>query len=374
MQTEAIDRERLRRLAESNGAGTSVLSVYLNLDPREFATAEARSTSISSVVDAADRRARDHKEIRADVQRVREYLESAEFQGAQGMAVFSCEARGLFEAFHLPRPVSNDVVVGPAPFLEPLTEMAASGDWLVVLANRRIARFFRGSTEHLEALGRLESDTHGQHDQGGWSQARYQRSVDNEAQHHLGRAAAEIDLRLRRASFQHLLLGAPDEAYAALERELSKAARERLRGRVPIDVENTTADEVLAAAGALMERFERERETELLERMREGVATGGRGAAGTVDVLAALTEQRVEALLLDERFEDEGERCTRCGLLRAVNGGEQVCPADGAPMEHLDAVGEAAVERALLQDADVVVLRDRPELGPVGGIAAVLRF
>jgi peptide subunit release factor 1 (eRF1) len=374
MRAEAIDRERLRRLAESTGAGTSVLSVYLNLDPREFATPEARATSIGSVVDEAERRARADNAIRADVRRVREYLEGADFQGAQGLAVFSCETAGLFETFHLPRPVSNEVVVGPAPFVEPLTEMAASGDWLVVLANRRVARFFRGSTEHLEDIGRLDSDTHGRHDQGGWSQARYQRSVDNEAQHHLSRAAAEIDLRLRRASFQHLLLGAPDEAYASLERELSKAARGRLRGRVPIDVENTTSDEVLAAAGSLMERFERERETNLLERMREGVATGGRGAAGTADVLGALTEQRVEVLLLDERFEDEGERCTSCGLLRAVDAAEMVCPADGAPMEHLDAVGEAAVERALLQDADLVVLRDRPELAPVGGIAAVLRF
>jgi hypothetical protein len=37
-------------------------------------------------------------------------------------------------------------------------------------------------------------------------------------------------------------------------------------------------------------------------------------------------------------------------------------------------VVERAVERALLQSAEVVVLRERPEMDMHGGIAAVLRF
>jgi peptide chain release factor subunit 1 len=370
MQTQEIDRSQVRRLVDTHTDGAPVLSVYLNLDPREFATAEARASAVTSVVDEAERRARRHKEIRPDVERLREFLESADFQGAHGMAVFASEPAGLFEAFRLPRPVPNDVVVGSAPFVEPLAELVTEGDWFVLLANRRIARFLRGSREHLDELGRLESDTPGRHDQGGWSQARYQRSIDNEAFHHLRRTAQE--LQRRRRPFQHLLLGAPDDAYSTLEGELSAAVRARLRGRVSIDVENTSADDVLAAARPLIERFEREHETALLERMGEGLA-GGRGAAGTADVLEALSEQRVEALLVDERFSEPGVRCSRCGWLGSADGHAE-CPADGGTLDRLEDVSEAAIERAFQQDADVVVLRDRPELGAHGGIAAVLRF
>jgi hypothetical protein len=37
-------------------------------------------------------------------------------------------------------------------------------------------------------------------------------------------------------------------------------------------------------------------------------------------------------------------------------------------------VVDAAVERALAQDARVIALRERPELGEHGGVAALLRF
>jgi peptide subunit release factor 1 (eRF1) len=50
------------------------------------------------------------------------------------------------------------------------------------------------------------------------------------------------------------------------------------------------------------------------------------------------------------------------------------CPADGTALEPRPNVVERAVERALVQSAEVVVLRDRPEMGAHGGIAAVLRF
>jgi hypothetical protein len=47
---------------------------------------------------------------------------------------------------------------------------------------------------------------------------------------------------------------------------------------------------------------------------------------------------------------------------------------DGGALEERDSIVEEAVQSALGQSAEVLVLRDRPELGPLGGIAATLRF
>jgi hypothetical protein len=54
--------------------------------------------------------------------------------------------------------------------------------------------------------------------------------------------------------------------------------------------------------------------------------------------------------------------------------GEDRCPADGSELEELDHLREAAVEAALGQDAEVMFVRYHPDLGPHGGIGAVLRF
>ena len=71
------------------------------------------------------------------------------------------------------------------PYVEPLVADADAERWCVLLVNRRNARFFVGDGGTLEETDRVEDDVHSQHDQGGWSQARYQRGVEKEKDDHL---------------------------------------------------------------------------------------------------------------------------------------------------------------------------------------------
>ena len=59
MQVSAPDRDQLRQLAELRLDRPLVLSLYLNLDPSEFATPPARKTAVRSLLDEAERRFRD---------------------------------------------------------------------------------------------------------------------------------------------------------------------------------------------------------------------------------------------------------------------------------------------------------------------------
>src|SRR3954447_17868397 len=73
MQTNQLSPDTLRRLAELRPTEGKVVSLYLNLDPAEFGDGRARSSSINSVLDEAERRARDEKPpVRDDVQRIRD--------------------------------------------------------------------------------------------------------------------------------------------------------------------------------------------------------------------------------------------------------------------------------------------------------------
>src|SRR5688572_19216828 len=327
MAANTITRTRLRRLADVKPERGRVLSVFLNLDPTEFATPAARSTAITSVMTEAAHRVDqadglDHEErqaLRADVDRVRETLMASDIaqNGTRAVAVYACQPADLLEVVRLNRPVDFAVVLDRSPYLEPLVAQAGEEHWCVLLVNRRNARFFIGDGGGLEETDRVEDDVHSQHDQGGWSQARYQRGVEKEKDDHLVHVAEVAFDAHKERGFDRLLVGAPDELVRELEQKLHPYLRERIVGRLHVDVENSSIDDVRTAANAVIEDWRRRCERECLDRLVEGVGRGGRGAAGLAAVLQALNEQRVDTLLVAETFRSGGGRDPETGMLHA---------------------------------------------------------
>jgi peptide chain release factor subunit 1 len=383
MQTNELRADRLRELATLRPEGARVLSVFLNLDPSEFAEPPARASEIRSVVDELRRVARDSDglahdakvALREDVDRIEDYLSSFTPKGAHGVVVYACGPAGLFEVIRLPRPIETRAVIDDSPLIEPLAELMGTGSWCVVLVNRQVGRMFVGDRQRLDEVDVIVDDVHGRHKQGGWSQARYQRSVDEDVQDHLRNVAQAAFVRFKRAPFDNLLLGGPQETITDFESKLHAYLQGRVVGRIGVDVENTSVDEVHRAAAVKIEEYERQRDRAALDRLSEGLAKGSRAAAGLDDVLEALNERRVEILLLEPGYQVPGCTCPQCGWVGPMDGG--ACPADGTPVECRDSVVESAVELAVVQSADVLVMRDEDlqrELQSHGQIAAVLRF
>jgi peptide subunit release factor 1 (eRF1) len=383
MQTNELRADRLRELATLRPEGARVLSVFLNLDPAEFAEPPARASEIRSVVDELRRVARDSDglahdakvALREDVDRVEDYLSSFTPKGAHGVVVYACGPAGLFEVIRLPRPIETRAVIDDSPLIEPLAELIGAGTWCVVLVNRQTGRMFVGDRERLDEVDVIVDDVHGRHKQGGLSQARYQRSVDEDVQDHLRTVAQAAFVRFKRAPFDNLLLGGPQETVTDFESKLHAYLQERVVGRIGVDVENTSVDEVHRAAAVKIEAYEQQRDRAALDRLSEGLSKGSRAAAGLDDVLEALNERRVEILLLEPGYQVPGCTCPQCGWVGPMDGG--ACPADGTPVACRDSVVESAVELAVVQSADVLVMRDenlQRELQSHGQIAAVLRF
>jgi peptide chain release factor subunit 1 len=352
MAANTITPGRLRRLAELRPERGLVLSVFFNLDPSQFATPAARATELNSVVTAAahkvdEAEGLDHderRELRADVERVREVLGGPDVasNGTHGLAVFACGPAGLLEVVRLPHPIESRAIVDDHPCVEPLIRNGTTERWVVLLINRRTARIFDGSAGELEETDRITDDVHQQHDQGGWSQANYERSVEQDVLNHLVRATDTLFERFKRRPFDHLLVGSPQELSGDVEQRLHPYLRERLAGRLGIDVENSNTAAVQAAAAEAVDRRVAAVEREALDRMQQGVGRGDRGVSRLEPVMEALEQQRVEILLLAEDFD--------------------------AP--ELDDV----LEKAITQSAQVIVVRHHDDLAVHGGIGAVLRF
>ena len=379
MAANTITRTRLRRLADVKVERGRVLSVFLNLDPTEFATPAARSTAVTSVMTEAAHRVDqadglEHEErvaLREDVDRVRETLMASDIaqNGTRAVAVYACQPADLLEVVRLNRPVDFAVVLDRKPYIEPLVAQAGEEHWCVLLVNRRNARLFIGDGGGLEETDRVEDDVHSQHDQGGWSQARYQRGVEKEKDDHLVHVGEVAFLRLKEGHFERLLIGAPDELAGEVEAKLHPYLRERIVGRLHLDVENSSSEDVRTAAAEAMEEWRRRCERDALDRLAEGVGRGGRGAAGLAAVLQALNEQRVEILLIGDGLRSEGGRDPETGMLYAGDHGP-----DGRSLEQCENIVEPAVEKAIEQSAKVIKVRYHDDLGPLGGIGAVLRY
>jgi peptide chain release factor subunit 1 len=371
-----------RRLVEHR-PGRRVLSLYMDLDPERFATAPARASQVRSLIDEAAKEiegARDFSRedrlgLRDDLERVKDYLLSREppFSGARALAVFCCGPDDLFETVRLPRSVPGRVVLDSTPYVEPMLAAAMQREWCVVLVSRRRARVLTGTADELQESHAREDEVHGQHDQGGWSQANYERSVEKEVDDHLRAVAELIGRHFRHDRFDRLALGGPPEIVPRLEGMLGEEVLARLAPeRVEVDLSSAGDAEIRAAVARLVEQDDRRREREALDRLAAGVGSGGRAAAGPEETVAALNERRVECLLLAPGFDREAARCPSCGMI--VLDGDEHCPADGAELQHTPHLREAAVECALAQDAQILIIRQHPDLGPFQGIAALLRF
>jgi peptide chain release factor subunit 1 len=376
MQVSAPDRDQLRSLAELRLDRPIVLSLYLNLDPSQFATPPARKTSVRSLIDEAERRLRernglsheDKTALQSSLERVSAFLENdLPSDGAHGLAVFASERNDLFEALKLPRSVPNRVAIGHSPLVGPLVKLARRERWCLALVNRRDARIFRGSPDGLREVQQIHDEVFGQHDQGGWSQARYQRGIEKEKDDHLKNTGDALMHHFKRQPFERLIVGGPREVATDFEQKLHHYLGERLAGRIEVDVERSSPDQVLEAARPLIDKLEHQREQDALEKL------GERGVCGLDDVLPPLNERRVELLILDEQFGGvTGVQCLECGWL-GLEGDR--CPADGSELTELEDLTEAMIELSVQQAADLLAVRqERAALESHGGAAALLRF
>ncbi|HYB30159.1 MAG TPA: Vms1/Ankzf1 family peptidyl-tRNA hydrolase [Solirubrobacteraceae bacterium] len=381
----SIDAGPARRLIEHH-TGHPVISFYLDLDPERFATAPPRAAQIRSLIDQAAREldeaagALSHDDrigLRRDLERIDDFLSSptgrGEFQGAHALAVFCSGRDDLFEVVKLPRAVPGRVVIGRTPYVEPLVAALEERRWLVALVNRRLGRVLGGPVDRLEENGSFGDYVHGQHDQGGWSQARYERSIEKDVDDHLRRVADAVNQRWRSEAFHRAAVGGPVEIVPRLEGFLAAEVRAHLApGRVEVDLSSAGDDEIRRALASLVLEDEKQLERDALDRLAAGIGSGGRAVGRPEDTIEALNERRVQTLLLEPGFDRRGARCLTCGLLMLEP--HDRCPADGGDVEEVEHLREAAIEAALAQDAEVSFVRHYPDLGPLQGIGALLRF
>src|SRR5436190_198835 len=330
-----VSWDGLRELASFRAEKGCAISVYVDLDPSVAPTAGDAASRVNSLIHTGEEQAEAAQELphgqreamRADLVRIREFFKG-EFDrdGARGIAVFCSGLDNAWRTLPLGDPVADKIAVGREFHLAPLVPLVGRGEGaLVAVVGRERGTVYILRSGRLEELVDQFDETPGRHDQGGWSQARYQRHIETLVHEHLKEVAEQLDRRVRRLQSPRIVVVTTGETRADFEEVLSHEVENAIVGWTHAEA-HAAPTELLQAARPILEKWEAKHEQEAVERWREESGRGGRATAGWPDTLEAASDARVDLLLFQEGAERTAWQCPRCGRV-STDGGP--CPRDG---------------------------------------------
>jgi peptide subunit release factor 1 (eRF1) len=310
----------------------------------------------------------------------------------RGLAVFACEALGLWKVLESPRAFRSELCVDGRPHLVQLARLLDDVEPAVVaFVHDRGARIYEVALGAIVNEATIEGTDPRQDEQGGRVRggtgsathgASYERESKNqrhmdEVIHRVRREAVELLRQLwERDTRAHIVLVGTSEKVAAFERDLTERMRAKVLARLPRPpsqgaVAGGGVSEVLASVVEKIAEHERASEAKQVEHAIGEAMRGGLAVLGPEDVVLAVNERRVHRLILEEDFERSGWRCRNCSALGMNH--DEVCSFCQGPLARVDALGEELVGRVLAEDGEVEVVAHTNRLHSYCGVAALLR-
>ncbi|HKB20776.1 MAG TPA: Vms1/Ankzf1 family peptidyl-tRNA hydrolase [Gaiellaceae bacterium] len=378
---ETVSWNALRELAEFQAEKGRAISFYLDLDPRTAPTAGDAATRVSALLTDGERHAETSNRglthdqrlaLKQDFSRIRDYFDN-EFQrdGAHGVAIFSAGMDNVWRPRALIESVPDRVRVGREFYLAPLVPLVGRGEGAIVaFVGRERGELFRLRSGRLDEIVDRTDDVPGRHDQGGWSQARFQRHIEKLVAEHLKDVAEELDRSVRRMRSPKVIVVSSEETRAEFEEILSNGTKSAVVGWTSADA-HASPQELLALTSPILDAARALEEAALIARWRAGAGRGGRAASGWAETLEAASDARVETLLYEEGADHEAWQCPACGRLSA-SGGQ--CPLDGTETERGEDGLDLTVHQTVAHGGTVWAVTAHEDLGPAESVGALLRY
>lgn len=373
--------EQLRELAAFRAGKGCTISLYVDLDPSDVPTPADVQTKINSVLQTAERQlderkaqlTRDQREaLKQDIQRIADWFDDGfDRQGARGIAVFADGLDNFWATLSLPEAAGDEARIGNDLYLAPLARLGDRDSALVAFVGRERGQVWRLRDGSLTEVSDQSTELQGQHSQGGWSQARYERGIENAVGQHLRDVAEALDRYVRKLRDTRVVLIGSEDIRSEFEALLPNEVQSCVAGWASAEA-HADGPQVLEAARPVLDEWWAGREDDLLARWQEEAGKNGRAASGWESTLEAASDGRVDLLLVQDGVDQPAYQCPQCGRAQMTDGS---CPLDGTTMEAKEGGLDLALHQTLAHGGTVHVIRgERRDLEPVGGVAALLRF
>ena len=335
------------RLADFTPTTAPVISLYLDGRPDQHGR-EQYGVFVRKELAAHSRRwplrSAERESFHRDVERILAWLHDEVRPSANGLGIFACAAANdFFEGVQLDVPVEEHALfVGPTPRLSPLVRLAHRyRRYAAVIVDSHVARIFVFGLGEVEAAGEIEGEKLRRTDAGGWSQARYQRHVDDHVVQHVKDVVDALDDITRTEGISHVVLAGDDVVVPVVRAQLPQHLDEKVCDVIRLEM--TAGDpEVMQRTLETMRAATTRDDAGAVATALDAQRAGGLGAVGPDEVRAALVNGQVHELIISVDVDAD--------------------------------VAEELVAQARRTSAAVRFVEDRAPLRPAGGVAARLRY
>ena len=373
-----ISDKELQALAALEPMETPVVSLYLNVDPTQRTT-DGYKLRLRGLLKEANR-----SDVAEDFNAIEKFFEHQYDWSGKGVILFSNQSAGFWRAFPIAVPLSRSrLEIGPRPFIRPLVHLVDMyGSYGVVIIDRQGARLFDIHMGQLfDSSGFLGEEVRKLKKGGGSSRggavasrsggrggSQHEREL---AAQNLRAAADETTAFFEERKPGHLLIAGTGETVAQFRELLPKHLQDAIIGTFSIEM-NAKDNEILERSLEIVRQVDQQREAALVKTTITAAAKGSNGVIRLDDTLGAVSEGRIQTLIVSDGFRAPGYRCKSCTYLTGQI--LSACPFCGGEIREIPDAVELAIQRVTEQGGGVEIIQQKEKLDAAGGIGALLRY
>jgi len=371
-----FSQEQMQELVTYEGTGEGVISIYLDTDSTRQSVEAIKLTARGLLKEVQPQREK-------EAQTIERYLDLSYDWSKPGLALFCGKGGEFFRAYRSPVAFRNRIRLTSKPYVKPLTHLLDHyAHFGVILIDRVGGRFFAYHLGELQATDSFTGEEVRRVKDGAGSSAFGRRGGDADAGPKGGKHEDEVTARNMRECaakanaffasrpIRRLFLGGTNENVAQFREMLPHKLQSCLVGSFPVE-RDAGESEVRQRALNLLREVNAEREDKLVERLITLNAQGANAVVGLDKTLQAVSDKRVETLIISDGYKTPGYVHDSSGFLVS---NLALSPLAESEMTGTADVVEAAVAQTVSQGGHVEVIAENPSLEDAGRIGAILRY
>jgi peptide chain release factor subunit 1 len=364
--------DRLRKLADFPPSAAPVISLYLDLKSSDRGRSQFEPwvrKELAARGRTFDPKSEASQSFQADRSRIESWLADQLNPTSKGVAIFACSgADGFFETIELEAPFNrNELHVQDQPHLYPLARLIDQYPrYAAVIADTNSARIVVFGLNRMETGTEVQNVKTNRSMVGGWSQARYQRHIDNFHMKHAKEVIDALERIVREEGLQQFVLAGDQEVVIPLLKEqMPKHLSEKTVNTLRLDSSEPN-HVVLAQTMDALRAFDTQQDASKVETLIGEYRSGGLAVVGVVDTLDALENGQVDELILSAASSalDTPEEA-----LALVSKQTAESETDRGSL-----IADLLVTKAKKTAAKLSFVENPELLAPLGGCGAILRY
>jgi peptide chain release factor subunit 1 len=354
----------LDRLAAFEPTTLPVLSLYLNTSADQHGRDDYASFLRKELKVAGTTlplRSPERTSFERDTERITAYLSDVLLPSSNGVALFACAgANDFFEHVQLDAPIErHQLYLADRPHVYPLARLSGQfPPYATLIADTNAARLFVFGGGATMRSDQVEGIKVSRSSVGGWSQARYQRHIENYHLHHAKELVDALEQVVREDGVEQIVLAGNDVIIPVLLNQLPTHLSDRIIDILRLDI-TTPEHEILKATTEAVRAHDGETDAQQVGHLLDQFRARQLAVVGAQATIAALTLGQVDTLIVsasEDAVHDDGDPDA------AVNS------SDGT------SIAEQVVRLARTTGAHVSFIEDPALLADVGGVGAMLRY